>query len=117
MDVLKTYQVKSVKVLKHQVDMEDPAKQSAMRIAEYMKKPGQFYINPEYTLIAGPQTTYEELCEVAQQKLVAWNQRLSRILGSSARKKLIKKANELDRRLKFTGVLVLDGVIRERRSW
>jgi hypothetical protein len=120
MNMLKSYDVGPIRITKHAIDWDDPREAVRERVqtvvAEALREPVMtvataptVYFNPEYTVTAPPGTPLRLFVKQARRALVLWNKRCSRVLGSAQRRRVQKQMNYIDRRLMFTGILIVAG--------
>lgn len=116
--MIRAYDIGTVHVIRVEVNWNDLDGSTALRMEECIRDRGTGYFNPAYTVTPLPGTSHQEFFLQARRALVLWTKTLNRILGGTARRKRqCRRASYVRRRLEFTGVLILDGIIMQPYDW
>lgn len=113
----KVYIHKGVLIVKNYIRGDKIEELTAVKVKSVAGKEGLFYANPRYFIQALPGTSSAYFLKQARRAQKLWNSNLAKWLGSSQRKRQIKKEIPYLRILKFTGVLQLNGSYPGPKTW
>jgi hypothetical protein len=117
-DIERVYIHKGVRIIKNTWREQPPAEVlTAVKLHSVQNRKGWYYSNPKYFLEATPGVPLAYFMKQVRRAQKLWNQMLARHLGSTQRKRQAKKAKPLERRLKFTGILQIDGRQPGPKEW
>jgi hypothetical protein len=98
-----------IKVNEYQVDFNDPAACTEIRLRHIVKsgEQGWHYLNPQFTVSAD--NIQEPFCDKMWGCSRRWFQRLDKQFHTRGRKHVYKSATLKEKTLGYSGVLVIDG--------
>ncbi len=70
---------------------------------------GYVYVNPEYSVVATAEAPRDRFLRQARHYQLRWHQRVDRLCGNATARRMIRAANQTERQLRFSGVLMIDG--------
>jgi hypothetical protein len=105
----------AVKVTQHEVDLSDQVTSTGEALLRVLGNPGCFYMNPRFLVSADLPTP--EFFRAARRAQRQWCRTMSQSLGSSLRRRRAKELEPIERMLRHTGVLLINGVPICPKHW
>lgn len=103
------YTVRSIDVADWGPDFNGLADVTMQALDQVLRASGHCYINPAWTVQAPASVPHRHFLACARKACIQWMRQVSQTIGTSAKRRMVKRADDRTRRLVFGGILFLDG--------